>query len=399
MGTGRDRGRGARRADRGLRRGRPARRGPRRRDRLARARRRRLRRHRRAGAEGAGRAASTPGDGRGLPRLGRAVRLGPQRRTHVRAGRRRHRPRHRVHHPTGGGRRHPGRRGALRGRPGPRRVPDGTSGRERGAGGARRGPGPGGDVDRAVARVGRWMAAVTEPAVAGRPSRTGDVADEELDVRLRERLRVLLCCLCLTLITTATRPGKMLADTKIDMPIDPTGLLSRALHMWDIEQFGRLQNQASGYLFPMGPFFALGHFAGIPGWITQRMWLSVLLCTAFLGVRTLAGRLGVGTPTGRLLGAMAYALGPHGLTSLGTNSSEYIPLAMLPWIVVPLATVTRRGGRPDGRGSGRLKAAALSGLAVACCGGITATAVLAVLVVPGLFVLTRMFGCVCFWFF
>ena len=237
------------------------------------------------------------------------------------------------------------------------------------------------------------MAAVTEPAVAGRPSRTGDVADEELDVRLRERLRVLLCCLCLTLITTATRPGKMLADTKIDMPIDPTGLLSRALHMWDIEQFGQLQNQASGYLFPMGPFFALGHFAGIPGWITQRMWLSVLLCTAFLGVRTLAGRLGVGTPTGRLLGAMAYALGPHGLTSLGTNSSEYIPLAMLPWIVVPLATVTRRGGRPDGRGSGRIKAAALSGLAVACCGGINATAVLAVLVVPGLFVLTRPRGC------
>jgi arabinofuranan 3-O-arabinosyltransferase len=236
------------------------------------------------------------------------------------------------------------------------------------------------------------MAAVTHPAVAGRPSRD-DEATDELDVRLRERLRVLLCCLCLGLLATATRPGKMLADTKIDMPIDPTGLLSRALHMWDIEQFGQLQNQASGYLFPMGPFFALGHLAGIPGWITQRMWLGLLLCTAFLGVRTLAGRLGIGTPTGRLLGAMAYALGPHGLTSLGTNSSEYVPLAMLPWIIVPLATVTRRGGRPDGRGSGRIKAAAWSGLAVACCGGINATAVLAVLVVPGLFVLTRPRGC------
>lgn len=237
------------------------------------------------------------------------------------------------------------------------------------------------------------MATVTHPAVAERPSRGDDAAEEQLDLRFRERLRVLLCCLCLTLLATATRPGKMLADTKIDMPIDPTGLLSRALHLWDIEQFGQLQNQASGYLWPMGPFFALGHVAGIPGWITQRMWLALLLCTAFLGVRTLAGRLDIGTPAGRLLGAMAYALGPHGLTSLGTNSSEYVPLAMLPWIIVPLATVTRRGGRPEGRGSGRIKAAALSGFAVACCGGINATAVLAVLVVPGLFLLTRPRGC------
>src|SRR3954470_8562896 len=236
------------------------------------------------------------------------------------------------------------------------------------------------------------MAAVTRAAVVER-SPADENAAGEIDPRLRERLRVLLCCVALSLLATATRSGKIIPDTKIDMPVDPGSFLARALHMWDIEQFGQLQNQASGYLFPMGPFFALGHVLGIPGWITQRMWLGVLLCTAFLGARTLAGRLGIGTPTGRLLGAMAYALGPHGLTSLGTNSSEYVPLAMLPWIVVPLAIVTRRGGRPDGRGSGRIKAAALSGLAVACCGGINATAVLAVLVVPGLFVLTRPRGC------
>ena len=230
------------------------------------------------------------------------------------------------------------------------------------------------------------MAAVTHPAVAGRPSH-GDEAAGELDLRLRERLRVLLCCLCLGLLATATRPGKIIADTKIAMPIDPIGFLGRALHLWDIQQFGQLQNQVAGYLFPMGPFYVLGHLAGIPGWITQRMWLALLLCVAFLGARKLAGRLGIGTPGGRLLGAMAYALGPHGLTSLGTNSSEYLPLAMLPWIIVPLATVA---GRTDtGRGSGRIKAAARSGLAVACCGGINATAVLAVLVVPGLFLLTR----------
>jgi arabinofuranan 3-O-arabinosyltransferase len=232
------------------------------------------------------------------------------------------------------------------------------------------------------------MAAVRHTAVAERPS-GGDEAAGEGDPRLRERLRVLLCCLCLSLLASATRPGKIIPDTKIDLPIDPVRFLGRALHLWDIEQFGQLQNQAAGYLFPMGPFYVLGHLAGLPAWITQRFWFGLLLCAAFLGMRRLAGRLGIGSPGARLVGAMAYALSPHALASLGINSSEYLPLAMLPWIVLPLATVTRRDGEGEGRGSGRIRAAARSGLAVACCGGINATAVLAVLVVPALFVLTR----------
>jgi arabinofuranan 3-O-arabinosyltransferase len=208
-------------------------------------------------------------------------------------------------------------------------------------------------------------------------------ADEPygIDERLRDRLRTLLCCALLTLLTTATRPGRIIADTKIDMALNPLGFLGRALHLWDIEQFGQLQNQVSGYLFPMGPFYALGHVAGMPAWIVQRLWLATLLCTAFLGTRRLAGRLGIGTPGTRLIGALAYALGPYGLASLGTNSSEYLPLAMLPWMVLPLVTAAHGGGR--------VRAAARSGLAVACCGGINATAVLAVLVVPVLYVLTR----------
>ncbi|MFL6051687.1 MAG: alpha-(1-_3)-arabinofuranosyltransferase family protein [Actinoallomurus sp.] len=208
-------------------------------------------------------------------------------------------------------------------------------------------------------------------------------ADEPygIDERLRERLRTVLCCALLTLLATATRPGKIIADTKIDMALNPLGFLGRALHLWDIEQFGQLQNQVSGYLFPMGPFYVLGHFAGMPPWITQRLWLAALLCTAFLGVRRLAGRLGIGTPNARLIGALAYALSPHALASLGTNSSEYLPLAMLPWMVLPLVAAAHGGGR--------VRAAARSGLAVACCGGINATAILAVLVVPALYVLTR----------
>ncbi|MFB9840651.1 alpha-(1-_3)-arabinofuranosyltransferase domain-containing protein, partial [Actinoallomurus acaciae] len=183
----------------------------------------------------------------------------------------------------------------------------------------------------------------TDPAAAERPSGDEEAAGEP-DPVLRERLRVLLCCACLSLLATATRPGRIIPDTKIDLPLAPARFLGRALHLWDVEQFGQLQNQAAGYLFPMGPFYVLGHLIGLPAWIVQRFWLALLLCAAFLGTRRLAERLGIGSPGARSAGAMAYALSPHALAVMGLNSSEYLPLAMLPWIIVPLATVTRRDG-------------------------------------------------------
>ncbi len=211
---------------------------------------------------------------------------------------------------------------------------------------------------------------------------TTRAVDDGLAERLRERIRVVACCLGLAALAFGTRPGAVLADTKIDMALDPLGFLGRALHPWDPEQFGQLQNQAVGYLFPMGPFSALGDLAGLPPWITQRLWLALLMCLAFTGVRRLAERLGLGTPTTRLLAALTYTLAPNGLATLGQISSEYLPVAMLPWIVLPL--VAAASGE-----CGRVRAAARSGLAVACCGGINATATVAVLVFPFLYVVTR----------
>ncbi|TDB89178.1 DUF3367 domain-containing protein [Actinomadura sp. KC216] len=211
---------------------------------------------------------------------------------------------------------------------------------------------------------------------------SGTHAVERLGERLRDGLRVLACCMTLTALAFGTRPGAILADTKIDMAVNPLGFLGRALHLWDPEQFGQLQNQAVGYLFPMGPFFALGDLIGMPAWITQRFWLSLLMCLAFTGMWRLAGRLGVGRPWTRLFAAMAYALAPNGLATLGQISSEYLPVAMLPWIVLPLVGAVMGD-------TGRIRAAARSGLAIACCGGINATATVAVLVVPVVYVVTR----------
>ncbi|MCP9979682.1 DUF3367 domain-containing protein [Actinomadura madurae] len=141
-------------------------------------------------------------------------------------------------------------------------------------------------------------------AGAPRPPAPGAGGPEGLDAagRLRERIRVLACCLTLTALAFGTRPGAILADTKIDMAVNPLGFLGRALHLWDPEQFGQLQNQAVGYLFPMGPFFALGDVAGMPAWVTQRFWLALLMCLAFVGTWRLAGRLGIGGPAGEGLG-------------------------------------------------------------------------------------------------
>ncbi|MQY07041.1 alpha-(1-_3)-arabinofuranosyltransferase [Actinomadura macrotermitis] len=197
-----------------------------------------------------------------------------------------------------------------------------------------------------------------------------------------EGAAVAACCLALTVLAFVTAPGRILSDTKLDMPVNPGGFLARAVHLWDPSaHFGQLQNQAYGYLFPMGPFYWLGHAVGLPAWITQRLWLSLVLCAAFAGLARLARAMGVGGPRSRLLGALVYALAPRAQELVGINSSEFLPAAVLPWIMLPLV-------RGANEGSPR-RAAALSALAAVACGGINGGAELSVLVVPLLYLLTR----------
>src|SRR5580692_4117377 len=117
--------------------------------------------------------------------------------------------------------------------------------------------------------------ALAEPAQGGRPGEGGSRAEAppgrgRTDDRLRYSLWLIVCCLLLAVLAFPTRPGNILADTKIDLAVNPLGFLHRALQLWDPSQFGQLQNQAVGYLFPMGPFFALGKLMALPGWVVQR---------------------------------------------------------------------------------------------------------------------------------
>ncbi|WP_160050376.1 alpha-(1-_3)-arabinofuranosyltransferase [Nocardiopsis sp. FR4] len=206
-----------------------------------------------------------------------------------------------------------------------------------------------------------------------------------LDQRLLARLKVLTVCLLLGALAASIDPGRTVSDTKLDLTANPLGFLERALHLWDASYFGQIQNQAYGYLFPNGPFHLLFDQLGMPDWLLQRLWMAVLLIAAFTGVYRVAGELGIGTVNTRILAGLAYALAPRVLTLLSYNSAELQPMLLMPWVLLPLVLGARHGRSPA-------RMALLSGLAFLLCGGTNAASELAVLVVPGLYLLTRAGG-------
>ena len=196
------------------------------------------------------------------------------------------------------------------------------------------------------------------------------------------RMRAVATCGVLFAAVFLQAPGRMVADTKLDLVENPLGFLGRALHLWEPEGFaGQLQNQAYGYLFPIGPFFAAGHLLGLPGWAIQRLWWGVVLCTAFLGARAVAARLGIGTPATQLLAGLAYALAPRMISTLGPVSAETWPMAVAPWILLPLIAV--RGRTLPARSVTR------SALALALAGGVNAALSFAAALPALLYLLTR----------
>ncbi|MCX6481664.1 MAG: DUF3367 domain-containing protein, partial [Mycobacterium sp.] len=174
----------------------------------------------------------------------------------------------------------------------------------------------------------------------------------------------------------AQSPGLTAPDTKLDLTANPLRFLARAATLWNSDlPFGQAQNQAYGYLFPHGTFFLIGHGIGLPGWVTQRLWWAVLLTAGCWGLLRVAEALGIGTRTSRLIAAAAFALSPRVLTTLGSISSETLPMMLAPWVLLPviLALGTARGPDPP-----PLRAlAARAGIALALMGAVNAVASLA----------------------
>ena len=175
-----------------------------------------------------------------------------------------------------------------------------------------------------------------------------------------------------------THRGRVGADTKTYLYLDPGRLMGRAAYLWDPSVgLGTVTHQNIGYLFPMGPYYWLCQAVGMPDWIAQRLWVGSIMFVAGLGVASFLRTLRW-EGTGRWIAAFAYALSPYILGYLYKHSVILLPYAALGWLLTFTARSLRERTWRD---------PALFALTCLWSGGINATSLLLVLIGPGLWVL------------
>ncbi len=169
-----------------------------------------------------------------------------------------------------------------------------------------------------------------------------------------------------------TAPGKVAADTKQYLYLDPGRMLGRAVSMWDSHiGMGTVTHQNIGYVFPMGPYYWLTNEIGIPAWVSQRLWLGSLVFFAGLGVAVLLRSFGV-RGSGVAVGALAFMLTPYVLDYAARISVLLMPWAALPWLIL----VVRKAIREERGGLAQWRYPAIFALIIQVIGGVNATALL-----------------------
>lgn len=171
--------------------------------------------------------------------------------------------------------------------------------------------------------------------------------------------------LLIVVISLLQQPGRTTYDTRAELTERPGSFLAGAFRLWHPDSnFGEVQNQAYGYLFPQGPWFLLTDWVGMPDWVSQRLWSALVLIVACEGARRVGRAAGL-SDTGALLAGVAYGFTPRLLGTVPVISAESLPGAVMPWVVLPvLLTMSGRLGPRS--------AVALSGAAVVCMGGVNA---------------------------
>ena len=133
------------------------------------------------------------------------------------------------------------------------------------------------------------------------------------------------------------RPGLEVAETKVDLHVAPGSFLRDVLSAWTpTGSLGHVfAGQYGGYLWPMGPFFALGHLVGLPDWIVGRLWIGAALALSAWGmVRLLDALVGRPRGAGHLAGGLLYMLNPYVVTYVGRTSITLLATAALPWLLL-----------------------------------------------------------------
>ncbi|HEX9623340.1 MAG TPA: alpha-(1-_3)-arabinofuranosyltransferase family protein [Streptosporangiaceae bacterium] len=212
--------------------------------------------------------------------------------------------------------------------------------------------------------------------VLGRPGKNGEP---------RITRWIALVWLVALIILLANDSGRIFFDTKLGIDIDPVGFYSRLWHLWNpSEWFGTLQDQYIGYAVPMGPFYLVGQLLAVPVWLTERLWLATLITVGFTGLVKLAQALNIGTERSRVVAGVAFALWPTFTILIGSTSAGLLPGLLAPWAVLPLVSAARGGALA--------RAAARSGVAVLCMGGVNATSTLDALILPALYIVITVRG-------
>ena len=133
------------------------------------------------------------------------------------------------------------------------------------------------------------------------------------------------------------RPGLVVAETKIDLHVASGSFLRDVLSAWTpTGSLGHVfAGQYGGYLWPMGPFFALGDWLGVPEWVVGRLWIGLALALSAWGmVRLLDALVGRPRGAGHLAGGLVYMLNPYVVTYVGRTSITLLATAALPWLLL-----------------------------------------------------------------
>jgi arabinofuranan 3-O-arabinosyltransferase len=133
------------------------------------------------------------------------------------------------------------------------------------------------------------------------------------------------------------RPGWATTDTKIDLHVDPARFLSDVASTWTpTTDLGAVHSaQYSGYLWPMGPFYATLRALDLSPWVIQRLWLGLLLALAAWGMLRLLDLL-LGRPRGiaHVVAAAFFVANPYTVFSMARSTSALIGYAALPWLLI-----------------------------------------------------------------
>src|SRR3954470_9832959 len=183
------------------------------------------------------------------------------------------------------------------------------------------------------------------------------------------------------------RPGWSSSDTKIDLHTDPIRFLGEITSLWTPSSgLGGVQSaQYSGYLFPMGPFFALGHALGLSDWLTDRLWLGLILARVCWGVVRLGDLLFEGDRgVAHSVAGALYLLNPYVVVFSNRTTVTLLAYAALPWLVL----IAWRGVRERRR----WRLAAVFALVLTSSGpGVNVAVVAFVLLGPALLVLFELY--------